>query len=66
MFDVRFAWAITAFFALSAVAHFGVVSPGWGSYQDQLRKGRNPYRWLEYSLSASIMIVLITMLRRDQ
>ena len=39
-----------------------MAGPGWGSYQAQLPKGRNPYRWLEYSLSASIMIVLIAML----
>ena len=44
------------------MAHFGVAGPGWGSYQAQLLKGRNPYRWLEYSLSASVMIVLIAML----
>jgi hypothetical protein len=62
LFDLSFAWAIAAFFALSAVAHFSVAGPHWTSYQDQLAKGRNPYRWLEYSLSASIMIVLIAML----
>ena len=62
LFDLGFAWAIAAFFALSALAHFGVAGPGWGSYQAQLLRGRNPYRWLEYSLSASIMIVLIAML----
>lgn len=62
LFNLRFAWAIAAFFALSALAHFSVAGPRWASYQDQLRKSRNPYRWLEYSLSASIMIVLISML----
>jgi len=62
LFNLSFAWAIAAFFALSALAHFAVVGPGWASYQVQLGKGRNPYRWLEYSLSASIMIVLIAML----
>lgn len=62
LFDLGFAGAIAAFFALSALAHFGVAGPGWRSYQAQLTKGRNPYRWLEYSLSASIMIVLIAML----
>lgn len=62
LFNVRFAWAIAAFFALSALAHFTVAGPRWASYQDELRKSRNPYRWLEYSLSASIMIVLIAML----
>ena len=62
LFDLRFAWAIAAFFALSALAHLVVAGPAWRSYQAQLSKRRNPYRWLEYSLSASIMIVLIAML----
>ena len=62
LFNLSFGWAIAAFFALSALAHFGVSGPGWESYRAQLRKTRNPYRWLEYSLSASIMIVLIAML----
>ena len=62
LFDVRFAWAIAAFFGLSAVAHLVVALPAWTSYQAQLARHRNPYRWLEYSLSASIMIVLIAML----
>ncbi len=62
LFDVRFAWAIAAFFGLSAVAHLVVALPAWTSYQAQLVRHRNPYRWLEYSLSASIMIVLIAML----
>ena len=62
LFDVRFAWAIAAFFSLSAVAHLVVAWPAWDSYQAQLARHRNPYRWLEYSLSASIMIVLIAML----
>ena len=62
LFDLSFAWAIAAFFALSALAHFTVSGPRWASYQAQLLKTRNPYRWLEYSLSASIMIVLIAML----
>jgi hypothetical protein len=62
VFDVSFAGAIAAFFALSSLAHFAVAGPGWHRYQAQLRKGRNPFRWLEYSLSASIMVVLIAML----
>jgi len=62
LFNLSFAWAIAAFFVLSALAHFCVAGPRWQSYQDQLLKCRNPYRWLEYSLSSSIMIVLIAML----
>lgn len=62
LFSLDFAWAIAAFFALSSLAHFIVAGPRWASYQAQLGKCRNPYRWLEYSLSSSIMIVLIAML----
>ena len=62
LFNFSFAWGIAAFFALSAVAHFTVAGPRWASYQAHLRRSRNPYRWLEYSLSASLMIVLIAML----
>ena len=62
LFSVRFAWAIAAFFGLSALAHLFVAGPGWKSYRRQLAAGRNPYRWIEYSLSASIMIVLIALL----
>ncbi len=62
LFDLGFAGAIAAFFAVSALAHFTVAGPRWASYQQNLRAGRNPYRWLEYSVSASIMIVLIAML----
>ena len=62
LFSVRFAWAIAAFFALSALAHLFVAGPGWNAYKKHITGGRNPYRWLEYSLSASIMIVLIAML----
>ncbi len=62
LFNLNFAWAIATFFALSALAHFTVAGPRWASYQTLLDKCRNPYRWLEYSLSSSIMIVLIAML----
>ena len=62
LLHLSFAWTIAAFFALSALAHFTVAVPAWTTYQAELLKCRNPYRWLEYSLSASIMIVLIAML----
>ncbi|QGG94306.1 heliorhodopsin HeR [Actinomarinicola tropica] len=52
--------AVAAFSLLSAFFHFLVVSPsGWSRYQHELSEGRNRFRWVEYSLSASLMIVLI-------
>ena len=62
LFSIRFAWGIAVFFGLSALAHLFVAGPGWNAYKKQITRGRNPYRWLEYALSASIMIVLIAML----
>ena len=62
LFSLGFASAIAAFFLLSATAHFFVVSPGWSSYKANLLLERNPYRWIEYSMSSSIMVVLIAML----
>jgi hypothetical protein len=62
LFQINFAWAIFAFFVLSSIAHFIVAGPRWNSYQSQLGLERNPFRWIEYSLSASLMIVLIAML----
>src|SRR5690349_3009637 len=38
LFHLGFAWAIAAFFGLSALAHFTVAGPRWASYQAQLRK----------------------------
>ena len=52
--------AVAAFSALSALAHLVVASPwGWPRYRAELAAGRNQFRWVEYSLSASLMIVLI-------
>ncbi|MEX2032347.1 MAG: heliorhodopsin HeR [Dehalococcoidia bacterium] len=63
LFDLPVGPAIAAFVFLSAAAHWLLVLPGvfeW--YTANLGRGRNYARWIEYSLSASIMIVLIAML----
>ncbi len=61
-FNLSFAGGVAAFFLLSAVAHLLIAGPLWERYQRQLGLKRNPYRWVEYSLSASLMLVLIAML----
>ena len=62
LFNVRVAWLVALFFLLSAFAHFFVSGPGWGRYTKDLSRSRNPYRWLEYSVSSSIMIILIALI----
>jgi hypothetical protein len=59
---ISMAWLIAAFFFLSALAHLVVGGPRKTSYEAQLKTKRNPYRWLEYSLSSSLMIVAIAQL----
>ncbi|MFM1966245.1 MAG: hypothetical protein RL134_1970 [Actinomycetota bacterium] len=61
--DVRVAWGVAAFFGLSALFHFLVASPlFYGRYVAGLLERHNYFRWVEYSLSSSIMIVLIAQI----
>jgi len=52
--------AVALFLLLAAMDHLLMAVPGvWPWYQENLRRGMNPARWWEYSISASIMVVLI-------
>ena len=62
LFDIRTGAAVAAFLALSALAHTLVVTVWWRRYLADLDRSRNPARWVEYSLSSSLMIVLIAQL----
>jgi hypothetical protein len=54
---------VAGFLALSAVAHLLVSLPRiYEWYAKNLKKGINLARWMEYSLSSSLMIVVIGML----
>lgn len=53
---------IAAFFFVSALAHLLIATLYFKTYTKNLARGINKARWLEYSLSASIMIVAISML----
>ncbi|WP_294180693.1 heliorhodopsin HeR [uncultured Schumannella sp.] len=60
LFAVNVGAGVVAFLALSALFHFLVASPWFfGRYSAGLRQSRNYFRWVEYSLSSSIMIWLI-------
>ena len=56
-----FAATASGFAFLSAAAHF-LVLLCWGKYTADLARGLNRFRWWEYALSSSLMIVLIAML----
>jgi hypothetical protein len=60
-FTVGFIGVIVASFPLlSSLAHFLIVFAKNKAYNENLKKGINPYRWIEYAFSSSIMIVLIS------
>jgi hypothetical protein len=62
LFDIPTGAAVAGFLALSALAHLIVCTAWWQRYLVDLGRQRNPARWVEYSLSASLMIVLIAQL----
>ena len=63
LFEIPLGYAVAAFIFLSALAHFLIASPmlyPW--YVKNLKLNRNYARWIEYSLSSSLMVVLIALL----
>lgn len=62
IFDLKIGPVIAIFLFMSALAHFlvGTVFNSW--YNRRVSSGINPARWIEYSFSASLMIVVIAML----
>lgn len=61
--NLSVAWGVAIFLLLSAVFHFLISSPRFfDRYRNGLSQSRNYFRWVEYSLSSSVMIVLIAML----
>lgn len=63
LFNVRTAYAVALFMGLSALFHFIVASKKFfNRYEASLMKNRNIFRWVEYSMSSSVMIFLIAQL----
>src|SRR4051794_21824158 len=63
LFDLRLGPLVGAFLLLAALDHALVALPPCRArYERGLAAGVNPFRWREYSLSASLMAVLIAML----
>jgi len=52
---------VASFPLISALAHFAIAFVKNKQYNENLKKGMNPYRWYEYAFSSSIMIVLIAL-----
>jgi hypothetical protein len=62
LFDLSLPLLIAIFLFLSAAAHFIIATVYNKQYNAQVSRGINIARWIEYSLSASIMIVGVALL----
>ncbi|HPD99768.1 MAG TPA: heliorhodopsin HeR, partial [Bacillota bacterium] len=64
LFDLPFGIMVALFLLLSALAHAIISLPKKTNdiYNRDLERGINKFRWYEYALSSSIMIVLIATL----
>jgi len=61
LFTLPFGILVASFLLMSALAH-GIIVLNSKSYFEGLKKGINRFRWIEYAISSSIMIILIATL----
>lgn len=61
-FDFPIAIGTVGFLYLSALFHLIVGTVGFGFYRRDIGRGMNRIRWVEYSLSSTLMIVVIALL----
>ena len=64
LFKLPFGTLVSSFLLISAFAHFLISIPKKTNniYNSDLKKNINKFRWYEYAISSSIMIVLIATL----
>ena len=59
-FDLAVGPAVALFLLLAALDH-GLTATAWrGAYERDLMSGINKFRWVEYSFSATLMLILIS------
>jgi hypothetical protein len=61
LFDLRIGAAVALFLALAALDHGLTASVARRRYEGDLRRGINRFRWVEYSCSATLMVLLIAL-----
>lgn len=62
LFNLSLPMLVAAFFFMSALAHAIVATVYRRWYEQGLKRGINKARWIEYALSASTMMVAISLL----
>ena len=59
LFDVAIGPAIAVFLVLAALDHLATATFARNTYERDLGRGINRFRWVEYSVSATLMVLLI-------
>ena len=63
LFNIPTGYAVALFLGLSSLFHFVVASPKFYTrYANGLKQNINIFRWVEYSISSSLMILLIAQI----
>jgi hypothetical protein len=62
IFSINLGYVVASFFIVSAIAHTIIATVYRKTYESDLKKGINKARWIEYGISASIMMVAIGLL----
>lgn len=62
LFEINIGYAVAAFLLMSALAHFLISTVLYKWYIANLARHINIARWVEYSFSSSLMLVVIAML----
>ncbi len=62
LFNLSLPMLVAAFFFISALAHAIIATVYYRRYEQGLKRGINKARWAEYAISASTMMVAISLL----
>lgn len=62
LFDLTLGPVVASFLILSGLFLLGSAYVWRKKYEEQIQKGMNLFRWMEYSITSSLMIVVIAML----
>ncbi len=62
LFEIPLVYLIVGFLLISSLAHLLIATVYRKTYEKNLKQGINKARWIEYSVSASTMMVAISML----
>ncbi|XAS64311.1 heliorhodopsin HeR [Pseudarthrobacter sp. So.54] len=61
LFGLTIGYVLVAFLALAGIDHLLTATLGRRIYERDLQRGINRFRWVEYSFSATLMVIVIAL-----